>query len=520
MYPLAFAPTGLWPLAIASVVLLFVSLEQKEFWHSLGILFSFGIGRYAIGTSWTYEGIITLGSVSPEIATVLVCLLVVFCAAYFAIVTALIRSLLGWFSGRDFIVSVSNQENQPSNQPTHRVFGWSIGWLGFEFLNFNESVDFSFPWLHLGYAFIDTWLAGLATIGGVLLVSTSALLIATVVYKFVRLGRWGIFWLGFPFVLGGVALQMQWTEPDGEVDVALVQANVSIAEKFLPDGFARAWEPHVELTQQATQADLIIWSEGALPSYEDLVRPYFRQLIEQVETPIVSGAYVRQSNNKGVESILNAVVGYEPNDTKVRQFHKTKLVPFGEYMPFAWITGYIRDQMDLNHGDLERGRSDQKPMEMNCCTLGVSVCYEIAFPSLIKTRARDSDFLISVSEDGWFGNSMGPAQHMQIARMRAIETGRYIVRSTSSGISGVIDNKGRIIRQLPSFEAAILESTIVKRHGSTWFMKVPELLAWVPSFLLIFLGQGLWEPLLAIFRRSVSEQSTEDSLQKSTSSDS
>ncbi|MCY3885371.1 MAG: apolipoprotein N-acyltransferase, partial [Gammaproteobacteria bacterium] len=210
--------------------------------------------------------------------------------------------------------------------------------------------------------------------------------------------------------------------------------------------------------------------EGALPIREHQATPYIQLLAQRMNSSILAGVYISDDMRSELE-VYNGAVGVNP-DRGTDTFLKYKRVPFGEYTPFAWVFGPIQSGMNIPNSRIMAGPSSQAPLQLDCCTLGMSICYEIAFPYLIGQRAQDTDFVVAISEDGWFGNSLGPAQHMQIARMRAIETRRYVVRATSSGITGVVDPKGKLVARLPSNTPGVLTSTIETRKGSTPFMFV------------------------------------------------
>lgn len=486
-FPLGLAPYGIWPFAIASVVALLYCLRDAQALQSLGYLLVYGIGMYAVGASWLYEALIILGDVEEWLAVLLSSTFVLFYAGFFTLTVFFaqiwIRTVLGSLLRSHSALASS--------------IAWCAGWLIYEQINYSTSLDTSFPWLHIGYAFTDTWVASLASIGGVTLVGLCAFVMALGILEFPRWRLWSMVAIGVPWFAGALVAQQHWTNAGEEVDVALVQANVSLQEKWEDSGFVRSWEAHVDLTAQIDAADLIVWPEVALPAYEDELHPHFRYLTEGLDATLVIGAIVRRGFDGPV---YNAVVVLEPGYERVGKFLKTKLVPFGEYTPFSWLFGPIRDAMDIKSEDYSKGSMNQQPLTISCCTFGVSVCYEVAFPMLIAERARNTDFIVASSEDAWFGNSLGPAQHMQISRMRAIETGRYLIRSTSNGITGIVDPKGRLVHRLPRNEPGVLRMKITKMEGSTPFM---YLAAFIGSIASPFFGIGaaIGLPLVALVAR-------------------
>lgn len=435
-------------------------LNRATLLHTFGILLFFGIGKFSIGASWIYEGLITLGNIAPSLATALVAAFVLFYSLFFAFTLTIVK----------FWIGATVPLFRRSEHLAIRSLPLCAGWLVFEQANYLTALDTSFPWLDIGYAFADTWIAGLATIGGITLVSLGVLVVAAGLLMIASMPRLSVVFIGLPWIAGALALQQEWTEADGQLDVALVQANVSLQDRFSEDGLKLAWSTHIDLTVSARQADLIIWPEGSIPIVEHRAAEQLQLLAKQLDTNILLGIYIEDANRED-QKVHNGAVAIEPLGRK-SQFLKYKRVPFGEYTPFEWIFEPIQSGMNIPNSNIEAGPLRQSPLSTDCCTMGVSICYEIAFPYLIGRRAKNTDFLVAMSEDGWFGNSLGPAQHMQIARMRAIETQRYVVRATSSGITGIVNPKGKLVESLPANEPGVLTSTIDKRTGSTPFMFV------------------------------------------------
>ena len=445
---------------MASVVTLLLCVNRTTLLHTFGILLFFAIGKYSIGASWIYEGLITLGNITPSLATGLVAAFVLFYSLFFAFTLTVVN----------FWIAATVPQFRRSQHLAIRSMPLCAGWLVFEQANYLTALDTSFPWLDLGYAFIDTWLAGFATIGGVTLVSTGVLVISVGLLMIASMPRISVVLIGLPWIAGLWALQQDWTVPERDMDVALVQANVSLKEKFSQEGLDLAWFTHVDLTRSAIGVELVVWPEGALPITEDKAQEHIRWLAQQLNTTILLGMYI-EDEARDSRKVYNGAVSVEPIG-HIDRFLKFKRVPFGEYTPLEWVFEPIQSSMNIPNSNVKAGPNRQSPLALDCCKLGISICYEVAFPYLIGRRARDTDFIVAISEDGWFGNSMGPAQHMQIARMRAIETQRYVVRATSSGITGIVDPKGKVIAKLPANEPGVLIATIETRTGTTPFMFV------------------------------------------------
>jgi apolipoprotein N-acyltransferase len=151
-------------------------------------------------------------------------------------------------------------------------------------------------------------------------------------------------------------------------------------------------------------------------------------------------------------------------------YHKQKLVPFGEYVPLQQQIRGLIPFFDLPASSFSRGRPDQPNLTAMGRSVSPFICYEILYPSLVAQRSHDSDVLLTISNDAWFGTSAGPHQHFQMTRMRSLETGRWLLRATNNGISATIRPDGKVADRLPQFERALLEAEVRTVRGTTPFM--------------------------------------------------
>ena len=361
----------------------------------------------------------------------------------------------------------------------------------FEFLNTLVQSEVAFPWLQAGYAFIDTWLVGLATVGGVTLVSVFVLVTATALYRIQRIRLITMALAFVPWLIGIGLLNVSWTHPVEEKEIVLVQSNLTIAEKLDVNGFSLSWLALTRLSLQEEGADFVIWPEGALPASldQEIVNALY-SLAARIRASMIVGMF--GEINDGDEVLLqNLAVGVSKYAPEYEEYKKLKMAPFGEKIPFEPILGPIVKWLKIPIRSIDSGIGGQHNMILDGVNVGVTICYEIAFPSYIATRSRNAEFLVTLSEDGWFGNSIGPAQHMQIARMRSVETGRYLARATSRGISGIVDPKGKIIATMPTHESGVVRGTIQTMEGETWFVRyLSGLSGWIWG-VVVLLGGGV-----------------------------
>ena len=450
---------------------------------------------YGVGTSWVHNSFLAVGDISITISIWVTILFVFANAGVFTGVMVIIQAI--WVrlprlvkTGKD-----SFTLNVPESAEFRRysALGTALGWILFELLNTSVESEIAFPWLQAGYAFIDTWLVGLATVGGVTLVSFFVLVTAIALYRIRRIRLITMVLASCPWLLGIGLLNVPWTQSIAEKEIVLVQSNLSIAEKMEENGPTRSWRTLTRLSVQEVGADFVIWPEGAIVSRlnQDVVNALY-SIAANIEATVILGMFGQVNYGDDEEVLHNIAVGVSKYAPEHEEYKKLKMVPFGEKIPFEPLVGPIMRWLEIPIRSIESGREKQSNMVLDGVNVGVTICYEIAFPSYIASRSRKAEFLVTLSEDGWFGNSIGPAQHMQIARMRAVETGRYLARATSKGISGIVDPKGRVIATMPANEPGVVRGTIQTMEGETWFVRyLSGLSGWVWGALVVLGGGAL-----------------------------
>jgi apolipoprotein N-acyltransferase len=327
-----------------------------------------------------------------------------------------------------------------------------------------------FPWLNLGYSQIDSPLTGFAPVLGVYGVGFLAALVAGLMNCVVNCsGKLRIAALVFICVTGSVGLvlnQLHWTQvASNEITVTLIQGNIPQELKWKPEQQHETLERYVGLTKEHADSDLVIWPETAIPAFYDQVETDFitplREEMRDMGISLVTGIPVL---DRSQWNYYNAVISLEKPG---RFYYKVHLVPFGEYLPLrGWLSGVLSflpvPQADFSSGDL-----DQPLLEAAGFPFGASICYEIAFGEEMIHTLPEAAFLVNISNDAWFGDSLAPHQHLEMARMRARETERFLLRATNTGISAIIDADGQIITRTPQFEMAAVTGAIQARSGAT-----------------------------------------------------
>ena len=264
---------------------------------------------------------------------------------------------------------------------------------------------------------------------------------------------------------GWLAGLVTWSEPvGGRREVVLVQGNVPQHLKWLPEQRQRTMDLYLSLSRKHWGADLVIWPETAVPAFFHVAEPLLQQVRDEAlehGTELLVGIPVK---DLGSGRYYNSVVTLGEQSGVYRKRH---LVPFGEFLPFVDILGPIVDFMKIPMSEFSPGPRSQPLLSAGGLRVGVSFCYEDGFGEEVIEALPDATVLVNVSNDAWFGDSIAPAQHLQMARMRAIETGRYLLRATNTGISAIIGPGGEVLAQSPQFESHALRGSVQGMQGMT-----------------------------------------------------
>jgi apolipoprotein N-acyltransferase len=338
-----------------------------------------------------------------------------------------------------------------------------------------------FPWLALGYSAAGWPLQGYAPLGGVYMVSF--VIVSAAGMLWLLAGQKPRFLVVLLLVVGtGEALRhVAWTVPAGApVPTALLQGNIEQEMKFHPERAPRILETYARLAE-GTQARLVILPETALPAFLDRIAPAYLARLDAVgkrnEGDLLVGVPYRTGRDAYYNSALS--LGVSPRQI----YHKVHLVPFGEFVPpgFRWTL----DVLSIPLSDFSRGSFDQPPLEVAGQRVAVNICYEDVFGAEIARSLPEATLLVNMSNVAWFGDSLAPAQHLQIARLRAIETGRMHLTATNTGITAAIDRDGRVLARLEQFTEGRLEIPAQGYAGATPYVRLRD---WpvVVACLLIF----------------------------------
>lgn len=445
---LAFAPFHLSPLAWLATAGLFL------LWYGVGpraallIGWLYGLGLLGTGVSWLHISINQFGNVGLVFALCITFLFILAMALYYG--------LAGWL-GEGFTPRSGVLRLMFWYPALWVLLEWTRGWL-----------FTGFPWLALGYSQMGWPLAAYAPVLGVygasLAVALSAGALASLLVQRERRSALALLtalWGG-----GALLLDHPWTQPAGEsLKIAIVQGNVPQTLKWNKAQLRPTEELYLALTRRVWGSDFIIWPETAIPALYSQVDKSFLEPLEREALAEGSRVLLGIPHYDQVEdSFYNAYLALgEPRDL----YFKRHLVPFGEFLPFKPLFGPLLDWIQIPMSDFSRGEAARPLLQAGRWRLGVSICYEDAFGEEVIQALPEADFLVNASNDGWFGDSLAPHQHLQMARMRALESGRWMLRATNTGISAVIDQFGRVVGRSPSFQVHVLRAEVPPMQGLT-----------------------------------------------------
>ncbi|HCH76404.1 MAG TPA: apolipoprotein N-acyltransferase [Pseudomonas sp.] len=456
---LSLAPFDIWPLALLSVALLYLGLRETAAKQAAQRGWCYGFGLFASGVSWVYVSIHDFGAASPALAGLLTLGFVAGLALFFA--------LLGWL----WVRLLRNRHSALGD-----ALAFAALWLALDALR--GWILTGFPWLYIGYSQLDGPLAGLAPLGGVWLLSFAVALSATLLVAISRLladkARLAaaVVLLLSPWLAGLALKDHAWTTSKGEpLTVAAVQGNVAQSMKWDPKKLEMQLLLYRDMTFGSRPADLIVWPETAVPIIKDHAEGYLQMMAgfaEQRDAALITGVPVRQPNPEGELRYYNGLTtAGDGSGTYLKQ----KLVPFGEYVPLQDLLRGLIAFFDLPMSDFARGESGQPLLQAKGLQIAPYICYEVVYPEFAAGLAAQSDLLLTVSNDAWFGRSIGPLQHLQMAQMRALEAGRWMIRATNNGITVLIDPYGQITEQIPQFEQAVLYGDVTPMQGLTPYLR-------------------------------------------------
>lgn len=449
--PLAFAPYHYAWLIFPALALLLYSWLGTSPGRAFRRGYLFGLGQFGFGVYWLHISINLFGGVNLVLALTATYLLVAFLALYPAVT--------GWLLSR-YCRSRPLLALAVAAPALWTLSEWLRSWI-----------LTGFPWLNLGYSQIETPLAGYAPLLGVYGVTWFSILVAGLLTSLLimtsqRQRLVAVLIIVAVFIAGYAGSHYQWVQSTGNPKrVALVQGAVPQEIKWKPQQLRETMHLYYALTRPFWKnSDLVIWPETAIPAFAHQLGDYLDLLREhavELDSSLVTGLATRdETDGRYYNSLL--VIGNEEDI-----YHKRHLVPFGEYLPLKPLLGPLLHFMQVPMSNFSPGNADKPLLKIGTMQAAASICYEDVFGEEVIEALPEAEFLLNVSNDAWFGDSIAPHQHLQMARFRSLETGRYMLRATNTGITAVINHKGRVIARSPQFASDVLITEMRLYSGST-----------------------------------------------------
>lgn len=467
MTTLAFAPYTLWWLPLLSLALLVFMLQRSTTAKQAALSgFSFGLGWFGVGISWVHVSIDQFGGLPLAGSLGLMALLVSY--------LALFPALTSWLSYK-------------LQRPAFTPLLFAACWTATEWLR--SWLFTGFPWLSMGYSQTSSGLRDLAPLIGeagisFLLVFSGAAL-AQLFRPQPALSRYSYaFMAGLLFMLSPHLDKFNgWQYIDKHFSAVLVQGNIKQELRWAPDQEWPTMLKYMDMTRPNFQADLIIWPEAAIPRLEPVAQDFLENVNRAAlyqNTALISG--ILDYNSQTGQAWNNLIVlGKRHADSTDgdyfyghgNRYSKHHLLPIGEFVPLEDILRKLAPIFDLPMSSFTRGAYIQPNLVANSYHLLPAICFEIAFPTQIAANMTDAtQLLLTVSNDAWFGDSIGPHQHLQIAQMRALEFGRPLLRATNTGVTATIDASGNISARAEQFTATVLKDTLQLTQGQTPYSRL------------------------------------------------
>ena len=487
-HAMAFAPANLPSLELAALGVCFaLALRADDPRAAFGIGFAFGLGWFGVGVSWVYISLHHYGDLWAPLA---------------AVATGLLVALLALYPASALAAAAAVGARASAPRLLALVAAWTLSeWLRGIILG-------GLPWLSTGYAHTDGLLAGYAPVIGVYGVgAAAALVVALPLWASFRMPRRPrIVLLGSVLAslavlaVGGELREHAWVRAHGPpIHVRLVQGNIAQDVKFAESGLDEALarylpalrnDPEHAGGEPVARADLIVFPESAFPvAVNNLPEDVLGALTDaslRNGAALVFGAFVVEPG----ERYFNSAIGLNGDSMEPQRYSKRHLVPFGEFIPFGFR--WFVDLMRIPIGDQEKGERFQPPLALANEQIAVTICFEDLFGGEVLDAwhdpQREPTLLLNLSNLAWFDDSMALSQHLQISRMRALETARPLLGATNTGITAIIDAHGRVTAQLAVQSQGTLEGTVQATQGATPFIRTGNWPIVVASALALLLG--------------------------------
>ena len=475
---LAFQPFNYWFLTFLVPGLLYQLIKSESIKNTFFISYFFGFGLWAFGIFWIENSITVYGGASPILGSFLTLLLAAFLSLFQAISFTIFKLVT-------------------SQRKTYEVFLlFPATWVLSEWLR--EFLFTGFPWLYIGYSAVDiSLLQGYIPILGIFGVGFLIVLVSQIFLSLLGslrdLTGKSLYLSSLVLIIIFIGNQplknINWTKSTEKISATIIQPNIDIKEKWTQKGLQKiesAIEKKISENslKNLTQSSVIFWPEVTLTK---LIQ---KNSIDEFRNSILNdnnmlGMVIGALSENKSEEINNSLIGIG-NISGI--YDKRFLVPFGEYVPLSGLFSVFFDFFNFNRPQIFSGNKSEL-IGNSLIKISSAICYEIAYQNVFLSNSKKTNILFNASNDNWFGTGLGPHQHLQIARFRAAEHQKYLVRSTSTGISALINSRGQVIKKIETSinrnELESFQEDVILKSGQTpyaYFGKNPFLFILVIIF--------------------------------------
>jgi len=458
-----YAPVYLYPAPILTLAGLFYLWHKAESpGQCLRLGYTYGLGMFGAGVSWIYISLHVFGEMPMPLAAIATAMLCAF--------LSLFPALAGW-------VSAHYERLRLLAMPASWVLmEWVLNWI-----------FTGFPWMTVGNSQVpNSPMAGFVPLLGVFGTSLATAGFAALIVA-LALGahrRRIVIAIVILWVSGSLLKQVEWSRAIGQpISVSLLQGNISQDLKWQAEEAQRTLTTYLTLAKQHP-AQLVVLPETALPVLLDQVPQDYRDaLVKASGGEVLAGLVEQQDGN-----YYNSMASFDAGKTQI--YRKDHLVPFGEFIPLKGLLGWIyNDLLHIPLSDLTSGGAHQRPLDLAGQKIAVNICYEDVFGEEIIRQLPEATLLVNASNDAWYGDSLAAHQHLQMSQVRALETGRMMLRATNTGATAIINPHGEVIAEAPQFSSTALTGKAQGYVGTTPYVRLGN---W-PVISLIFLVLGvLW----------------------------
>ena len=462
LFPLGFAPFDFWPLTILSISLALYLVNERAEKNTFLLGLFYGIGQWGFGISWVYVSIHYHGNQNIYSSLFITALFIFFLSFYTGLTFHLIKKI------------------KTSNQNLNYLVFYPVVWVTVEVIR--SYLFTGFPWFIVGTSLAGTSMGGWIPILGTYGVSILAVMISGSLVLILG-NKKKIYWspalIIVIILLSSFTLnKISWTKESSIIQASIHQPNLTLKEKWSSDGVRKTMGMISSSISNAKEGEFIFFPETAIIFDKEDLLIWISDIEKEAKSrniSLISGIIAKDAQNPDLIERYNRIEGF---GAIKGHYDKVHLVPFGEYIPLRSYLGKIFDILGINLINTLPGDSFNL-LESRNIRISASICYEIAFSDLVRKTAKKSNLLVTISNDTWFGASIGPEQHLEIAQSRAQEHQKSLIRTTNSGISAIIDRKGNIVTRQEYFEDKQIKENVLIYEGKTPFSVVGNFLVYV-----------------------------------------